>query len=465
MKTATLLAVVTICGLSMTAHAQWSKETQSITSQSNRMQSAVVGAMLSNPLTSTLVKLKGNGCYNMIEGSAKGVLQTNAVAVDELIQDFKITEMNFSDLDFNKIDMFIRFPNHRNIRLSVGAQYFKFRNGTFDTYYWEPTKNAPEHGKKLAVYLPGIFQDGDQFFTYQAVSLMVENGFTVLVIPNSMSSDYLSQKPVHSMGSFEAEANVVLNAIRSFKARVPNVTSVDLLGASYGGYLAAVTAALDAQSKNPVIDKQTTLIGPIYSMKVAADYLDPLMDITLPLKATIEKEVNDGITWETFVRNAKIVPELGPCKAIGLMFHESLKVLLMQTKRNYLSDQEDNFYNRNYQNITKEEFDKVNAYDDEYMKSVRFNSLIANITPENKAYYESEKDNLAYWIHLSAAHHNKRIRIVTGSNDFLSPKKLFSYLPDWAKSNDHLQFTVMGGHNGFIFDSWFRKFVEAAYRR
>ena len=90
--------------------------------------------------------------------------------------------------------------------------------------------------------------------------------------------------------------------------------------------------------------------------------------------------------------------------------------------------------------------------------------MIANLTPENKAYYESEKDNLSYWFNLAAANNNTRLRIVIGSNDFLSPGALLNKLPQWAKKNDHIQFTVMGGHNGFIFDDWFREFVAAAYR-
>lgn len=455
MKRAIFASIVTICVGSAPALAQWSKETQNILQTSNRIQSATIGVIAAAPMAGIVIhQLKSNGCYNMIEGSIKGVVQTNAEAFD----------VNPMDFDYKKINMFLRFPNEKRIRLQVNKENFKANNGILKAYFWEPTGKTTKERRKLAVYLPGIFQGTNQFFTYQATSLLAENGFTVLVIPNSMSDEYLSQRPTNSMGSFEQEAQVVLDAIRSFKAQHSDVTSVDLLGASYGGYLAAVTAAIDAQSKNPVINKQTTLIGPIYSMKVASDYLDPLMDISLPIKATIENEFEQGLTINSFLRNANLISAIGPCKAVGLMFHKSLIQLSMQLKTNHWIDQSENFIHRTYEPISQNAFAKISPYNAEYLEKIRFNSLISALTPENKAYYGSKKDNLAYWLNLAATHNNKRIRIVVGHNDFLSPSSLFRNLPEWSKKSDHLLLTAMGGHNGFIFDSWFRQFVEAAYR-
>src|SRR5262249_46666126 len=105
---------------------------------------------------------------------------------------------------------------------------------------------ASNEARPLVVILPGIFQDSEHFFPRYFARKLIERGYHVLVLPSPFSKPYLERLPLASVGSFEREAEIYLEALKSLRSLYASrVQSINLIGLSYGAFIGSVMTATD----------------------------------------------------------------------------------------------------------------------------------------------------------------------------------------------------------------------------
>ncbi len=136
--------------------------------------------------------------------------------------------------------------------------------------YFDPRRDSRGKIKRapLVVVLTGIFGHTEDPVAASVISVWKAREAHVLSINNAWTPRYQSFAPAALPGEIREEARIVLDVVEEATLRIPSgyVSSVSLVGVSYGGFLAAAVAGLDAEAqmsgKKGLIDKTITLISP-----------------------------------------------------------------------------------------------------------------------------------------------------------------------------------------------------------
>ncbi|MBI3558055.1 MAG: hypothetical protein HY074_17465, partial [Deltaproteobacteria bacterium] len=144
--------------------------------------------------------------------------------------------------------------------------------GSFRAFAWLQKRPAP-----VVFILSGLFADLSVFegFTAEQLLFFHRQGYHVVVLPTvggqSAMDDHSTVLPFSVVDVGKLELGLLNKILRRLGPE--RIRGVHVVGQSYGGFIAAVVAGLDASSARPVID-ETTAISPIYDARKAILDLD-----------------------------------------------------------------------------------------------------------------------------------------------------------------------------------------------
>lgn len=330
------------------------------------------------------------------------------------------------------------YPGCQRILFEVGAQHFQKSDGTpisAQVFYW---RHPDHHRAPVVFYLPGIFQDSCNASTYQAVRLLLQAGNHVVFVPNPLTKEYRQREPVAAPAQFIQEAEVILAFMQSFKAAwSERIQSLHLAGASYGGFLASIVAALDAQREDTVLDGQTTILFPPLHMTSSVALLDNLISSALAPR------------WI-----------MRPRHLVGLSFHQMLIDLVERIQAQYHLDRAARAGVRAYPSRVQQKLEAFDGTNRTHREAVNFKNLLHDYIGVRLEFYQRPESHLSYWLNQAYIHGNTRLRVLLTKDDWLNEQSELVRLPDWLQNNGNLLIRSHGGHAGFVAAPWFAQFVS-----
>jgi pimeloyl-ACP methyl ester carboxylesterase len=302
--------------------------------------------------------------------------------------------------------------------------------------------------RDLMIYNPGIFQSLNNPFTYRAVQLMFDRGYHVLVIPNAFTDDYVENFPLNPPGSIESEAQLEVEAIQAAKTQwQSHIKTAHLVGISYGGFVTAITAALDAATTSPLIDGQVTIMGPQVKLRHSLDLLDGLIDSYFQF---YNDHIFANIIGGVFFSHLAHIQEVALQE---FLFHQSHQFTLMSYAPEVIT---------NFNRIPDPRFEGAAAYKT-WRNQLRFLKTLQQFAPQNESFYSDGHDELAYWMRQLQARGNSRFRVLTTADDFTNRREDWgTYYPADLSGPDHLLVRAHGSHNAFVTTRWFERFLAAS---
>ena len=307
----------------------------------------------------------------------------------------------------------------------------------------------------FVIFLPGIFNGADEAASLRGMRRYAKLGYRVIAIPNPWSANYIGQQSRFSPGDIEHEAWVVLDMIAQIRQLFKShMSSLDLVGESYGAFLGSVVTAIDASLPVPMIDGKTTLISPPIRINRAMMRLDDLIDQSKAAyygrcKANLLDVILSLLTAQ---RESDLDPKVKFCGnslVAYLGFQEGLRrsaEALNEVKHlGIVPDRGDVFSYKSW------------------LKKLRFRNFLKVFSPD-VSLDESDRCNLLYWLSIAQKKGNSRFRILTAHDDLLNN-------PDDWKNQNYVQLSdsnfielPWGGHLGFAGLSHYQGFLKAAFK-
>lgn len=302
----------------------------------------------------------------------------------------------------------------------------------------------------LMVILPGIFTSRNDGTALAALQTFSDRGFHVLLFPNPWSKSYLVDGPIAAPGDVTEEAKIVLTITRNYQAKLGSALgTTNLIGWSYGAFLAGVTAALDVEESQtaglmPEFDGDVTLLNPPFDIFHSMLRLDDLMDRFAGIQnlslfgllgvglqycdAKVEGEIQD--------RFIQLAPGV-----VGASFRDDLVESMM-------------IYNSKH-HVEKIPNEAV-AFT-EWRAGFRFRKVMAEYEPATFAKYTPALRQLNTWVKRAARAGNNRIRVLTTEDDFINTQDQIGNL------NSKLIVLPHGGHLGYRGLRGFRNFIDIVF--
>jgi hypothetical protein len=302
-------------------------------------------------------------------------------------------------------------------------------------YHTKGVQRAP-----LVVYLPGIFQSQNSGASQKVVKDILRAGASVLLIPNSLTSEYMSHYPVSPPTYFLGEAEVALAETAAFVAQHKSeISNVNVMGLGYGALIAAIFSAQDAQQARPLLrNGQTTLISPPQQMGVARDALDQTLYV-------LEQWQWSGEAL------------------LALTIREALTGALERIQQRFFADRDRGYIARHYRPTVAGYLTRLNLKDRYTVQRLRLAGVIRDAIEVTAPMFTSEQGTLAHWLAQMGAHGNSRWRILTTDDDFLNGANQWRFLPQDLLGNDHLLIHRGGGHAGMVDSEWFSDLLAEAF--
>ncbi|MBC7385916.1 MAG: hypothetical protein H7301_07120 [Cryobacterium sp.] len=315
----------------------------------------------------------------------------------------------------------------------------------------------------LIILLPGIFMDGESAETIALANYFYKRGYHVASLPNPWSPRAIRHKPRRKPGDLTFESRVTLELIRSIVEKIgaDKVSTVSLLGESYGAILSTAVFATDQSDLRPIINGKVMGISPPLNLRDGASRLDE----------GIEK--NEGrfgecgslpVVWTLFRkilgRPNAVQSELGE-RALNCM-----EPLVFRVFRDSLADSVAAIKSSLINEAGNSEFlpdPSAEARVAPRKTGLRFGKVFDTIVPENKPLLRSPIGDLSYWANQLSPESRERLRIISASDDLLNVGKTWSTDESPAFSKENLFLLPWGGHLGFMADPDFVKLLDIAY--
>lgn len=305
----------------------------------------------------------------------------------------------------------------------------------------------------LIVFSPGVFNGIRGYESVRALELFRQRGFHVLVVPQPMTREYLRRGPHFLPGHIEAEAAVLLRATQLFIDRVGpmNVTSVHLVGESYGALLSAAAAALDAESGAPLIDGTVTLFSPPVDMGQTLDRLDRILDDHGPNFINRCRRHLIGSALDFLTANTLADLRIGTQECAGplaafLGFHRGLVGLARNLLSRGLVDP-----------ALRSEIDSK-----ETRYAFRFGTYLTKFAPVVREQVEGGSGDLRRWMRRAQYEGFNRFRVLTSADDFLNDPQQWRAI-ERTLGPRHVLMLPTGGHLGYLGSSWIQNFMNDAF--
>tara|TARA_B100001248_G_scaffold262484_1_gene258741 strand:- start:218 stop:1474 length:1257 start_codon:yes stop_codon:yes gene_type:complete len=308
--------------------------------------------------------------------------------------------------------------------------------------------------RPLIIYLPGIFNNAASSHSRRAYDRFEKLGYHFLALPNPWSKDYINANPygakpgdvLHEAVSLRKVMDKAIDLIGK-----ENITSIELVGASYGAFVAGVIQAFE--DPNDPLFSTTTIISPPMDFRYSIPYIDEQM-------LSVSGKVEENDIWD----NIKLVfdyllagfrtdiDEENLEKAKPYTIQIGFKQALLKSIKEYAK---------------VHDLDWIPHFDDEkeqaeWEDNFVFNYYFENHAPEILKVLQSEFASLHYWIDAAQAS-NFSPRIITADDDFLNPE----FFPTKSMFENYPPATYLslpeGGHLGFLAFPWYESFYSKVW--
>lgn len=295
----------------------------------------------------------------------------------------------------------------------------------------------------LLIFLPGMFNEVDDSQNKRFLYDMSKRGHHVAVLPNPLSSDFISAKPNFKPGAFLKEAEVLYRLVKkivtTYKTQgLLSNNEVRLVGVSYGALMSAIITGLDADDAN-IITKGTTLISPPLNFRKSLARMDQFIDDSSRefaglrfhsklfrfLKVCFTPNFKDRLKW-----------------AKGMTIYSGFQELLVNSINVW----------REIHNITDLPYQNPN-----WEQTFKFSDYLGWYAPDVEAMLALPEAKLEYWVDKARVD-NKEIRILSADDDWLNTPD------DWADFHyEEVLLLENGGHFGFRKLPWFDQFLTIGF--
>lgn len=293
------------------------------------------------------------------------------------------------------------------------------------------------------IVLPGIFNRAISAHSKQAYFDLVDAGYHVIVVPNPWSETFVRGGSGVKPGNFMAEADLIYNFIDEVRFMIPSelVTSTHLMGASYGGFLAAVIAEKDSREKERMFDGTITIFSPPIKLDDSLELLDSLtseVGSEKPKMNWVEKMllVTDMMFTQKGSRPDSPALQVSSVFVLQVGFKENLRNLLQILNETY---------DLKWSNREIEETG-FKRYFETYAKDVRNATKRRNVL-------------LNYWVNR-AVMNNSHVRVLTTENDFINTPRALRSL---HLNRENLLTLPSGGHMGYFAFDWYEAFKKVIF--
>lgn len=341
-------------------------------------------------------------------------------------------------------------------------------------FYRAKASTSGEKGQKqyapLMVVMPGIFNAAFDDGALGLAKYFHNKNFHVLVLPNPWSKHFMTSA-TRPMGDVLYEAEAMLEIIEKFQNRYKNyISTTHMAGISYGGFLAAISAQIDASESRQLIDGNVLLLGSPLNLIKAMHNLDHFIEDTdsYSQQRSIFADYQtynyicsgyDKSKWNLkdnkqkhrFNELSKAVKHL----VIFRGFRKNIKTAVTQ------------FDGMKFEGM---DIPKLRPSPDDYDSSTKWSNALKEW--ENnirfKKYFtdyglsqlyqelggekgDGEKAYLRYWVNETNKLYPNKVITVIAENDFLNTNV------DRSGFDKHLTVFASGGHVGFLWFKWFTK--------
>lgn len=303
----------------------------------------------------------------------------------------------------------------------------------------------------LAIFIPGSFGPTDRRQPIQMTNFLLEKGYSVVRLPNTLSTEYLDFYPKHQLGDFVSSTNAYVRLVKKLKEKlffekIITDDPITIIGVSHGAFISAIIAA-----KAPSLFSQVMMFSPPIDLLKSTQTID-----------TTILENSKRITLKTILYDLKkLAPlflfdkkveeinqnELAPV-AKDLLTFGTFQARLLRSLDIYLerSNQPNPFPNM-FLNLASEDYWK-------WRSQVRFLPLIKKYAPKSWKVMSNPKiTDTIYWTDKIASA-GIRLTIVSSDNDFINLGH------KWSKSRPYLHVMKGGSHYGYRYQEWFKSYVQ-----
>jgi pimeloyl-ACP methyl ester carboxylesterase len=317
-------------------------------------------------------------------------------------------------------------------------------------------KRQPGRAPLMLVF-PGLGSAHDEDSSWRQVYFYASRGYHVAVFQNPFNPAFIRQANGFRPGDVLSEARFFLNAARSvvYGLGANNIVRTDVVGNSYGGFLGAVIAALDAESGSPVINGTVTLWGP----PLQFNHTVSAVDFTLNNEAGFYEEVCSGvITGLGFIRDfgdalteADLSLSSQGCARSRMAFDGFHATLVEAAKA------ADETYGLGV--IPRLPWQKS-----DYLNKLRFRSFVNDYSPAAvQLLADPDMVWITHWIDRARQAGQSRVRILTAKDDFLNHGLTWEESPFLRVDDSWIARFPWGGHHGFVALRWFEDLLSRSY--
>jgi len=300
----------------------------------------------------------------------------------------------------------------------------------------------------MAIVFPGLFNDATSAQSLRPIARMRELGFHVIGLPSPWGKEFLKSGPQHDLGDVHAEASILLEIIRTALEHVDpkKITSYDLVGESYGGFLAVAAGSLWKDTLPSISWRRITVFGTPLDLDSAQQNLDRTIDATADLHhgpcATNYKTVGIVLDY-LFAHNQRELGSRGlRCAAAAFAwngFQHKLVALAEQVNRL-----------RHLRLIPTKTYSH-------WRQSFRFADFFRDYVRLPDAAPTHQLRSLRFWIEALSPEDRLKLRILIASDDVFNESLSWEGIPEAVV-------LPWGGHNGFLGARAFMRFYAVAFR-
>lgn len=296
-------------------------------------------------------------------------------------------------------------------------------------------QSKPSGPLPLIFYIGPIFDDASSGNSDRFIREVTTLGYRVAFLPNPTSAGYIALKPTHPLGDLTSEGAALLDTMRQLKARIgeENIRSIELAGRSYGGFMAAVVAALDREYGRRIFDGPMTIFSPTNDRKRGIEMFDRILDSSSK-PSIVKKSVVYGNLL--FARSeANLLPHISPELIDGLYAHDGFKPGIVELVKEVA-------LLRNFPAPSSREARSA------WETQLRF----SHVDDQFADHVESKPpgaDSISYWLGRASRHSPLNLRILTTKDDFLANPEFWDDRTFFEYNPQNLILLDWGGHLGF----------------
>lgn len=302
-----------------------------------------------------------------------------------------------------------------------------FKRGKLPIYLSHRETPSP-----LVIFMPGIFGSTDKGLSPMMIDRFEKAGAHVLVVPNLVSTQYVSASPLYQGDIVDSEVQVMEGALDfALKNLNSKVTAVHVVAESLGTIVGSAWTAWDTTHNKRI--SSLTLLSPPMDLSMAMKNFD---DVISEYRTTMNDCSELSLMWTFFTQFLlrEIPSELTIQEKRCLAGRVLVNAFLKAAQKSYEAHSEVMKLNNHLQVSSFETFFK------EYRPE--FWNLIEN---------KDEKLKLKTWIKLIHQNSSIPLRLLTSKDDFLNRGLSWSqFLEETKLPNDDLVILDWGGHSGAL---------------